>query len=88
MNNLIITLLSHLFSEYSIRIRYKKDGDNLYKEYVSINDFWECFHKSVDIIELVNKKTNESIVITFIRDLIVKSVLLITKEYNNEKKNN
>jgi len=65
-----------LSSEYNIRIRYKKDQSI---EFVSINEFWKCFDRDVDIIELINKKTNELIDITFIRDLMVKSVLLITE---------
>jgi len=76
MNNLITALLSHLSSEYNIKIRYKK---NQYREFVSINDLWKCFDRDVDIVELINKKTAESIDITFIRDTIVKSVLLITE---------
>jgi len=79
MYNIIGVLLTHLFSEDNIRIRYKKDQDNLYREYVSIKDFWKCFHRNVDIIELINKKTNESVDITFIKDLIVRIVLLITE---------
>jgi len=76
MNNLITALVTHLSSEYNIKIRYKKDQ---YREFVSINEFWKCFDRDVDIIELVNKKTSELVDITLIRDMIVKSILLITE---------
>jgi len=76
MNSVVSIFFSHLSSGYNIRIRYKK---NQYREFVSINELWKCFDRDVDIVELINKKTDESIDITFIRDTIVKSVLLITE---------
>jgi len=76
MNSIVSIFFSHLSSEYNIKIRYK---ENQYREFISINEFWKCFDRGVDIIELVNKKTSESVDITLIRDMIVKSVLLITE---------